>query len=173
MYCNICNKRSILNFCINCNEDNIKKCSCGVLFNAYHHCFAYGYMKRTIELYDDYKIINSLNNYHHRDMKSSGIIFNKIYDSLLKDNVNDAIKMINEHNKEIKIFVYTLTGKVITLKVSSRLDIIYPIKVLIKESQSVPFESQRLVWGSILEYDKTYKFTDEMSLHMVLNIKGD
>lgn len=173
MHCSICDEDSVFLFCVECNRNNIKKCSCGVLYITFHNCLLINFVKKRTELHDNYKIINSLNGYYHRDMISSGTIFDKIYNNLLKSDEEEAIKMINNHNKEIKIFVYTLTGKVITLKVSSRLDIIYPIKVLIKESQNVPFEHQRLVYGSNLEYDKTYEFTDEMSLHMVLNIKGD
>lgn len=176
MYCWICEEESAFDFCINCDEDHIKKCYCGVLYdsNYFHICSQREFILNGMTIRGDYDIIKSLNDYHYRDIKSSGIVFDKIYDSLTNNNNEEAIKLINNHVNEISIFVKTLTGSTITLKISPRLDIIYPIKLLIEKSQGTPINQQRLIYaGQQMDNDRTYKFVKEMTIHMVLRMSGD
>lgn len=75
----------------------------------------------------------------------------------------------------MQIFVRTLTGKTITLRVLPN-DTIFSVKAKIENRESIPINQQRLIYGSKqLENNQTlsdYQIENEFTLTLVLRLFG-
>jgi ubiquitin len=95
------------------------------------------------------------------------------------DNSQDLLdieKTMNNHNGEkMEIYVKTLTGRTLTLKVKNDMTI-KTIKQFITSNDGIPVEQQRLIFaGKQLEDGKTltdYGIRTESTMHLCLRIRG-
>jgi len=79
-------------------------------------------------------------------------------------------------NKNMHIFLKTLTGKTISIYPESRCSTIFDIKTLAMTKEGIPPDQQRLVFGGIVLEDgftlADYNISAESTIHLIIRLRG-
>jgi len=80
-------------------------------------------------------------------------------------------------NKNMHIFIKTLTGKTITIHPESRCSTISDIKTLVQAMEGIPPDQQRLIFGGIELDDRftlaDYNISAESTIDLILRLRGE
>ena len=132
-----------------------------------------------IDLLNTVYTFNEIINPHDNNPYIYDIFFNNkkisINDLLVSYDIKNGDLIELKKRYTLQIFVKTMTGKTITLDVSSD-EKICIIKYLIQSREGIPPEQQRLVFGGLqLQENKNlndYNIKKESTIHLVLMLRG-
>lgn len=160
--------------CDNCLTRDIYKCECGHIYLNSVRCRSCISMPIEISVIDDqFHTIKCLNDYYYQYLKSSGELFDKIYDDL----TNYSLGLVNSYLKKKTILIQTLTGKRVKLVVDNQVNNIYLIKCMFQIKEGIPPIQARLIFGGKQLEDSRllgdYNIRSEDIIHLVLRMRGD